>query len=109
LSTRGGYPSCRSIARWRLGLIFDEAAVNSIKHAFKGDGGRISVQLQSAIGYGEGRLRIADNGGGFAAPRGEGGSGLKFMTSLARQIGGTLEKQSSGDGTTISVSFPVLA
>ena len=91
-----------------LGLILNEAAVNSIKHAFKGEDGRISVRLESGIGYGEGRLRIADNGGGFVTPR-EGGSGLKFMMSLARQIGGTLEQQSSGEGTTISVSFPVLA
>jgi two-component sensor histidine kinase len=91
-----------------LGLILNEAAVNSIKHAFNGDGGRIAVRLESGIGYGEGRLCVADNGSGFAAPRG-GGSGLKFMTSLARQIGGTLEQQSSGEGTTILVSFPVLA
>ena len=91
-----------------LGLILNEAAVNSIKHAFKGNAGRIAVRLESGIGYGEGRLRVADNGRGYDEPR-EGGSGMKFMSSLARQIGGTLEQQSSSEGTVIIVSFPLLA
>jgi len=91
-----------------LGLVLNEAAMNSIKHAFKDGGGRISVRLQTGIGYGEARLSVSDNGSGFEMPR-EGGSGVKFMSSLARQIGGTLEQQSSRQGATISVTFPVLA
>jgi two-component sensor histidine kinase len=49
-----------------LGLILNEIATNSIKHAFGPDGGgRISVKLVAGIGYGEARLSVADNGRGI--------------------------------------------
>jgi two-component sensor histidine kinase len=91
-----------------LGLILNEAAVNSIKHAFGEQGGRIKVRLESGVGYGEGRLTISDNGKGFKKPR-EGGSGLKFIESLSRQIGAKAVHESSGEGTTVSVLFPVIS
>ncbi len=70
-----------------LGLILNEAATNSVKHAFGEDGGRIIMGLQAGVGYGEARLTVADNGCGLGNPR-PGGSGLKLVASLARQIGG---------------------
>jgi two-component sensor histidine kinase len=40
-----------------LGLILNEAATNSLKHAFGPDaGGRISVKLVAGVGYGEGHI-----------------------------------------------------
>ena len=91
-----------------LGLILNEAATNSVKHAFGEGGGRIAVRLTAGVGYGEARLTVADNGRGIKNPR-PGGSGLRLINSLARQLGGDVEQASSDQGTTTSVTFPVIA
>jgi two-component sensor histidine kinase len=90
-----------------LGLILNETAMNSIKHAFGSEGGRISVSLAGGVGYGEARLTVSDNGRGIRNPN-EGGSGLKLIASLARQIGGTIEQESSESGTSTSLRFPLI-
>jgi two-component system, sensor histidine kinase PdtaS len=90
-----------------LGLIFNEAATNSIKYAFEASGGAILVKLVGGIGYGEAKLSICDNGSGMRTPEHE-GSGLKLIESLARQIGGSVDLQTSKNGTTISVVFPLI-
>ena len=90
-----------------IGLILNETAINSIKHAFGPQGGRISVSLEGGIGYGEARLIVTDNGRGIGN-RSEHGSGLKLITSLAKQIGGTIEQKSSDSGTTTSLRFPLI-
>ena len=90
-----------------LGLILNEAATNSIKYAFGPSGGAILVRLVGGIGYGEAKLTISDNGTGMRAPDHE-GSGLKLIESLARQIGGAIDLQTSRNGTTISVVFPLI-
>ena len=91
-----------------LGLILNEAVTNSVKHAFGDAGGRVRVKLTAGIGIGEARLTVSDNGRGITGPR-PGGSGLRLISSLARQIGGELEQASSDQGTTTSVTFPVIA
>jgi two-component system, sensor histidine kinase PdtaS len=90
-----------------LGLFLNEVATNSIKHAFGHDGGRISVKLAAGIGYGEGRLTVADNGRGIRKDDST-GSGLKLIAALARQIGGTVNQESSDRGTTTQLTFPVI-
>jgi len=93
-----------------LGLILNEAATNSVKHAFGEEGGRISVKLQSGLGYGEARLTIADNGRGMPAgaqPSSQ-GSGLKLIGALARKIGAKVERSTSDHGTTVAVQFPII-
>jgi len=91
-----------------LGLILNEIATNSIKHAFGPDGGgRISVKLVAGVGYGEARLSVADNGRGIKEHNPK-GSGLKLVASLARQIGGTVNQDSSNKGTTTWLTFPVI-
>ena len=91
-----------------LGLILNEAATNSLKHAFGPDaGGRINVKLVAGVGYGEGRLTVSDNGRGIAQANPK-GSGLKLIAALARQIGGRVEQESSDRGTTTSLIFPVM-
>jgi two-component sensor histidine kinase len=90
-----------------LGLILNEAATNSIKYAFGPSGGAILVKLVGGIGYGEAKLTISDNGSGMGAPDHE-GSGLKLIESLARQIGGAIDLQTSENGTIISVVFPLI-
>ena len=90
-----------------LGLMLNEVAINSIKHAFGPGGGRISVRLVVGIGYGEGRLVVSDNGRGISKPN-PNGSGLKLIAALARQIGGTSDQQTSEQGTTSSITFPII-
>ncbi|WP_460451104.1 sensor histidine kinase [Alsobacter sp. SYSU BS001988] len=90
-----------------LGLVLNEAAINSVKHAFDDGGGRIGVVLKSGVGYGEAVLAISDNGRGIDKPR-EGGSGVTLMKALARQIGGALDQESSSQGTTIRLTFPII-
>ena len=51
---------------------------------------------------------MADNGRGIQNPR-PGGSGLRLIRSLARQLEGEVEQASSGQGTTTAVTFPVIA
>jgi two-component sensor histidine kinase len=90
-----------------VGLILNETMTNSIKHAFASKGGRIVVRLAGGIGYGEAQLIISDNGHGMRKSS-ESGSGLKLITSLARQIGGTVEQNSSNSGMTTSLRFPLI-
>ncbi|MCK1283887.1 GAF domain-containing protein [Bradyrhizobium sp. 44] len=90
-----------------VGLVLNEIAMNSIKHAFGPSGGRISVSLVGGIGYGEARLTVADNGRGIRDIN-EHGSGLKLINSLAKQIGGLVEQASSDSGTVTSLRFPLI-
>src|SRR3954466_15995443 len=90
-----------------LGLILNEVATNSLKHAFGPDaGGRIIVKLVAGVGYGEGRLTVSDNGRGITESNPK-GSGLKLIAAVARQIGGSVDQESSDRGTTTSLIFPV--
>jgi two-component sensor histidine kinase len=90
-----------------VGLILNEAAMNSIKHAFTSEGGRIKVSLIGGVGYGEARLSVSDNGRGMQTGKGN-GSGLKLMASLARQIGGIIEQESDQNGTKTTLTFPLV-
>jgi two-component system, sensor histidine kinase PdtaS len=90
-----------------VGLILNETAMNSIKHAFGPDGGRITVRLVGGIGFGEARLTVSDNGRGIINVN-ENGSGLKLIASLARQIGGTIEQESTDSGATTILTFPLI-
>jgi two-component sensor histidine kinase len=90
-----------------VGLILNETAMNSIKHAFGTKGGKIRVSLVGGIGYGEARLTVSDNGRGMQNSN-ENGSGLKLIASLARQIGGTVDQESNSKGTTTTLTFPLM-
>jgi two-component sensor histidine kinase len=90
-----------------VGLILNETAMNSLKHAFGTDGGRIKVNLVGGVGYGQARLTLSDNGRGIQNPN-ENGSGLKLISSLARQIGGTVDQSSTHAGTTTTLTFPLI-
>ncbi|MET4631034.1 two-component sensor histidine kinase [Bradyrhizobium sp. I1.8.5] len=90
-----------------VGLILNETAMNSIKHAFGAKGGRIKVNLVGGVGFGEARLTVSDNGRGIQNPN-ENGSGLKLIASLARQIGGTVDQNSGDAGTTTTLTFPLI-
>lgn len=88
----------------RLGLVTNELVTNALKHAFGGEGGRITITLTP--GPTEGVLIVADNGHGLQGPR-PGSSGTGLIASLTRQIGGRLEVNSSGSGTIVALHFPL--
>ena len=89
-----------------MGLILNEVATNSIKYAFGSGGGAIQVKLTGGVGYGEAQLTISDNGKGMT-DKSAGGSGIRLVSSF-KQIGGSLEIESSARGTTVSVMFPLI-
>lgn len=90
-----------------LGLTVNEAVTNSVKHAFGEAGGRVVVKLQSGVGFGEGRLTVTDNGRGIWTDSPV-GSGLQLIDSLSRQIGGQLKRESSPNGASTVVTFPII-
>jgi len=51
-------------------------------------------------------VSVADNGRGIKEHN-PAGSGLRLIAALARQIGGTVDQDSSNRGTTTSLIFPV--
>ncbi len=81
-----------------LGLIVNEVATNSAKHAFgRSREGLISVKLDhrdSQI-----VLSVSDNGSGMTQTERPGGLGMSLITALAKQAGAEVERESGPDGT----------
>lgn len=89
-----------------LGLIVNELVTNSIKHAYDGAGGSVRVELNAGVAPGEAALTVADSGKGFrqdARP----GTGTQLLDALVAQINGRLDRESSAEGTTTQVLFPI--
>jgi two-component sensor histidine kinase len=89
-----------------LGLILNEFATNSLKHAFKDGSGCLAVEARRH----EDRLwvRVSDNGKGLPAEKNASrpgtGTGMALITGLSRQIGAKLE-WSSDNGTALCLEF----
>jgi two-component sensor histidine kinase len=81
-----------------LGLIVNEVATNSAKHAFgESREGLIRVKLDhrdSQI-----VLSVSDNGSGMTQTERPGGLGMSLITALAKQAGAEVERESSAAGT----------
>jgi len=97
----------KRVARQVL-IIVNELALNARKHAYQGrDGGCISVELgaEGAEGF---RIAVADSGPGlpacFNAAKG-GGLGLRIVSSLVEELGGTMRCRSDG-GARFTISIP---
>jgi len=87
-----------------IGLIVNEAITNALKHAFVGrKGGTVHVSLTRDGG--KTRLRVVDDGVGFA-PSGESGRGLgtHLLEMLAKQIGGAITT-TRDNGTAVEIVF----
>ncbi len=90
------------------GLILNELVTNVLKHAFRErTGGEIKVHLSTDV-HGQVSLRVQDNGVGLPplldwqhAPS----LGLQLVNLLSRQLEGTIEMQSSNQGTEFHLSF----
>lgn len=86
-----------------------EAASNAWLHAFPDNrAGEMNITLRFVDGHGV--LEVADNGVGFAAVDGQqpGARGLRILTGIAKQVGGTSEIASTpGGGTRLRLRYPV--
>jgi two-component sensor histidine kinase len=90
-----------------LGLVANEALTNCFKHATKGKTtGLISVSLSTEFGSGDLKLTVSDNGPGIKEDGRPGSQGLKLIRSLASQLSGRAEIDSSASGTTVVLMFP---
>jgi len=89
------------------GLIVNELVSNSLKYAFPdGKGGEISVSLHKN-GKNEVELTVGDNGIGMPEKlnfRDTDSLGLSLVTTLVRQLQGTIELHSEG-GTEFRITF----
>lgn len=90
------------------GLIINELVTNAFKHAFVGrDHGRVQVSLRRQSGE-KVCLRVEDDGNGLPAALSldsEETLGLRLVSALSDQIGGTLRFESD-NGTLFSIIFP---
>lgn len=105
-------PVTRSIP---CGLVLNEMVMNAVKHAFRsgrtgrnGQESRLRVSLGRSAGQVE--LAVEDNGPGL--PQGfslESAStlGLTLITSLARQLAGSVTAQNLDGGARFALRFPV--
>jgi len=86
-----------------IGLLVNEVATNSIKHAFGEGGGKVSVAFETRDG--KKVLTIADDGLGVGGSDGGAGLGRRLIDALAQQAGGTVEVATGADGTTFTITF----
>jgi two-component sensor histidine kinase len=87
-----------------IGLIVNELVTNSVKHAYGEAGGGIFVEMLVGPSKGEARLIVYDNGSGIDTAK-PGGSGLKLVEALVRQIRGRIVRTSSNSGVRDEVTF----
>jgi hypothetical protein len=93
------------------GIIVNELVSNALKYAFPdGTTGVITVRFR-ASGPGQAELSVIDNGVGLPEGFVVGSTdslGLKLVTMLAGQLGGTLSVGGGpGGGTVFTIGFPI--
>jgi two-component sensor histidine kinase len=85
-----------------LGLIVNELVTNSVKHAFPKNTGELHIDLARGPARGEVQLSVRDTGSGFPTSY-RAGTGLKLIDTLARQLRGRVERETSDKGTTTRI------
>jgi two-component sensor histidine kinase len=91
-----------------LGLILNELVMNCIKYVVKDRSDAfIKVAFRSDIGTAEALLSVHDNGPGMGEPR-PGSLGLRLVRSLAGQLSGRINVDSSPSGTEVTLIFPLI-
>lgn len=88
---------------WRLGLIVYELITNAARHGLRGSAGTIYVELTCI----DESLRCIVTDNGSASPHMGGGQGLKIISRLAKDIGGTVECIFETRGSRSIVVFPL--
>jgi PAS domain S-box-containing protein len=91
------------------GLVLNEIVSNSLSHAFPGARhGEVAIRLRRVADE-HCRLVVRDNGVGIAGGvdfSSESTLGMRIVESLAKQIDGTVEMDTSA-GTTFAITFPI--
>jgi two-component sensor histidine kinase len=88
---------------WRLGLLVSELVTNAERHAFRGGGGLIRVELLPSGSFVE--CRVADNGASEGEIRP--GRGLQIVEALAKSLGGTICQTFGPQGATAVLIFQI--
>jgi two-component sensor histidine kinase len=93
-----------------LGLLLTELVTNAIKYAY-GEGGG-AVQIETRCADGQLSLEVVDRGQGLPAGFDPAAArptslGMRMVSSLARQLGGTLSFEDAGPGTHVSFVMPL--
>jgi two-component sensor histidine kinase len=90
-----------------LGLVVNELATNSLKHAFPKGGGLLTLEVRQEPG-GRGVVIIADNGVGWGGQptRHDRGIGLRLIEALSRHAGAKITLTSDA-GARAVLEFPV--
>lgn len=89
-----------------LGLIVTELLTNAVKYAYNGEPGAILIDGARKDGAGM-HLVVADRGSGTAAAEPRQGFGSRLVQTLAKQLGGTLEREDNAPGLRVVLSFPI--
>jgi len=88
-----------------VGLIYAEAAMNTLKHAFSSDVvGKIKLQFRRLGDTFE--MTVSDDGGGFDPDTTQLGRGIKLMRQIAQQLRGTLRFERLPVGMMVRLKFP---
>ncbi|MGJ0510064.1 MAG: ATP-binding protein [Methylocystis sp.] len=88
-----------------LGLIYSEAAMNALKHGFRGlPSGQVRATFRRLKDRWE--MVVEDNGVGFEPPASVSGHGLGYMSALARQLAGELRFEKLQPGSQVRLTFP---
>ena len=90
-------------------MVVAELVINACKYAFgDGDRGRLTVRLSRAdAGY---LIEVRDDGKGLPAgfdPKASKGLGMRIMQGMTRQLGGTLEIDTTPPGTGFVLLVPM--
>ncbi|MFC4094331.1 sensor histidine kinase [Euzebyella saccharophila] len=92
-----------------LGLLINEAVTNSLKYGFvQNKNGQIDIQLRKDTAMNSYHLNICDNGIGYSKDvdlRTSKSLGLKLIHTLARQLKGSVKRDSSIKGTCYHIIF----
>jgi two-component sensor histidine kinase len=86
-----------------VGLVVNEFITNSLKYAFEGGEGSIGLRLEPKRGN-LAQLTLWDDGKGLPAER-EGGTGLRMIEGLARQLSAETHWDSTGGGTRLMLTL----
>lgn len=87
-----------------FGLILNELIVNALKHAFPDDKGSIRIELSQKDSVC--RLTIIDNGQGYDLNATNNTMGLELVDTLVTQLEGSINYESTKNGTRCTLSFP---
>ena len=88
-----------------VGLIYAEAAMNTLKHAFSSDVvGKMKLQLRRLGDSFE--MTVSDDGVGFDPDTTQLGRGIKLMRQIAQQLRGTVQFERLLVGMMVRLTFP---